>query len=168
MTVPDRPVDAAEIATDWGQAVHDYTFAPSGADLTTVTTRTVNTTVGGQHCHLDIANEDPGGYLDAPNDQAEIPVGGEGLYMGIVKLDSVGGTAGDFTRCYLYINGAQYASAIEENAGGTHIAVTVPWIEMLSAGDVLRVYAQKKGSGTDPTVFVNSFKLVRIGAEYGA
>lgn len=168
MTLPDRPVSAADIETEWGQAVHDYTFAPKGADLTTITTRVVNTTVGGQHCHLDVATDDPGGFLDAVNDQAVVPTGGEGLYLMILKLDSVGGTAGDFTRAFIYLNGVAYASAIEENAGGTHIAVTVPALLPLTALDVIRVYAQKKGSGTDPTVKVESLRFIRQGAEYGA
>ncbi len=168
MPLPDRPVANTTIDSEWGQAVHDWTFAPKGAELSTATTRTVGTTAGGFHCHLDVATDDPGGFLDAANDQAVVPAGGDGLYLMILKLDSVGGTAGDFTRAYIYVNGSPYASAIEENAGGTHIAVTVPSLLPLTAGDIIRVYAQKKGAGTDPTVHVESLRFIRVGNEYGA
>jgi hypothetical protein len=168
MPVPSRPVTSTVIASAWGQGVHDYTFAPSGCDVTTATTRTVNTTVGGQKCHLDVANEDPGGYLDAPNDRLEIPTNGEGLYYGHIWLDSVDGTAGDQTRVYLYINGVEGPNAIGDNDGGVHIAVILPFLEVFAAGDQIEVYAQKRGSGTNPTVYVRGFKMIRVGAEVGA
>lgn len=168
MTLPDRPVDDAEIATDWGQAVHDYVFAPKGCDLTTATTRVVNATAGGQHCHLDVATDDPGGFLDAPNDQAVVPTGGEGLYLIDLALNTVNGTAGDQTRAYIYINGVQWKSGIEDNAGGVNVSVTVTGMHALVAGDIITVTAQKKGSGTNPTVKVTSLQLVRLGAELGA
>ena len=166
MPLPDRPVANTTIDSEWGQAVHDWTFAPKGAELTTVTTTTVSTTPGG--VHLDVATDDPAGFLDAVNDRVVVPTGGDGLYHIILKLDSVSGTAGDYTRAYLYLNGTAYASAIEENAGGVHIAVTVPALIPLTAGDILRVYAQLRGSGTHPTVKTESLRFIRVGNEYGA
>jgi hypothetical protein len=168
MPLPDRPVSHAAIESVWGQTIHDYTFAPTGFDLDTATTRTVNDTAGGQKCHLDTVNQDPAGFLDAGNDQAEVPTGGEGLYILHVSLNSVSGTAGDETRVFIYVNGVAKATGLEDNAGGTNVTVTAFTIEELSAGDILTIFAQKKGSGTNPTVHVTSFKGVRIGAEFGA
>lgn len=168
MTLPSRPVTHTTIDSAWGQAVHDWTFAPTGAELTTSTTRTVGTTAGGFHCHLDVATEDPAGFLDAANDQAEVPAGADGLYLMILRLNSVNGTAGDLTRAIIYVNGSPYASATEENAGGTNVTVTVPVLIPLTAGDIIRVYAQKKGAGTDPTVKVLDLRFIRVGNEYGA
>src|SRR5690349_10082019 len=106
MAIPTRPVSGASIESEWGQQVHDYTFAPAGCELTTATTRVVNGTPGGQHCHLDVATDDPGGYLDAAGDQAVIPAAGAGLYTVFLALDSVNGSAGDGfqTRAYIYVN----------------------------------------------------------------
>lgn len=168
MPLPDRPVTLTDIESAWGQAVHDWTFAPKGADLTTVTTRVVNTTVGGQHCHLDVATDDPAGFLDAANDQAVVPAGADGLYIIFLRLNTVNGTAGDVTRAYIYLNGSPYASSVEDNAGGTNVTVSVSTFIPLTAGDILRVYAQKKGSGTDPTVKVLDLRFIRQGNEYGA
>jgi hypothetical protein len=168
MPLPSRPVANTTIDSAWGQAVHDWTFAPKGADLTTATTRTVDTTVGGQHVHLDVAVDDPAGFLDSGNDRAVVPAGADGLYLIILKLDSVGGSVGDVTRAYIRINGTNYASALEDNAGGTHVPVTVVTFLALSALDVIEVYAQKKGSGTNPTVFTEALRFIRVGNEYGA
>lgn len=168
MPLPDRPVAGADIETLWGQEVHDYTFAPKGAELTTATTRTVDTTAGGFHCHLDVAVDDPAGFLDIANDQAVVPSGAEGLYLMILRLDTVNGDVGTQTRAWIYLNGATHSSGIEDNNGGTHVIVTVPVIIALTAGDIVRVYAQRKGTGTNPTVFVKSLHMVRLGAEYGA
>ncbi len=168
MPLPDRPVANTTIDSEWGQAVHDWTFAPKGAELTTATTRVVNNTTGGQHCFLDVATEDPAGFLDAANNQAVWPAGSDGLYAVFLKLDTVGGTAGDQTRAYIYINGTAYASGLEDNDGGIHVPVTVSTLLPFTAGDVLQVFAQKRGSGTNPTVRVESLRFIRVGNEYGA
>lgn len=170
MPLPDRPVGAAPVEAVWGQAVHDYTFAPTGFDLDTATSRVVNETPGGQKCHLDTVNEDPAGFLDAANDQAEVPTGAEGLYMLHVTLNSVSGSAGDgyMTRVIIYLNGGNIASGLEDNAGGTNVPVTAFTVVELVAGDILTIYAQRRGGGTNPTVTVTSFKGVRIGSEFGA
>lgn len=165
MPLPSRPVANTTIDSAWGQAVHDWTFAPKGADLSG-TTRTVSNSAGGLGLNLSVANEDPGGWLGT--NQAIVPTDGAGLYLIILKVNSVNGTAGDFTRAYIYINGTAYASAIEENAGGTNIAVTCPTILALTAGDAITCRAQKKGSGTDPTVNVEALRIVALGFEYGA
>jgi hypothetical protein len=168
MPLPDRPVASTTIDSDWGQAVHDWTFAPKGCDLTTVTTRTVDTTNGGLKCHLDVATDDPAGFLDAANDRAIVPAGADGLYLISLILNSVNGTAGDITRAYIYVNGVGAIHSIEDNNGGTNIRVNVTTLIALTAGDILEVYAMKRGSGTNPTVYVVALRLLRMGNEYGA
>jgi hypothetical protein len=166
MPLPTRPVANTTIDSEWGQAVHDYTFAPAGCDLSGGT-RTVSNSVGGLKLGLTIATDDPGGYLVAGN-AAEVPAGGEGLYYMLLVVDSVNGTVGDQTRAFIYLNGAIYTHALEDSQGGTHIRVSVPAFIALTAGDQITAYAQRKGSGTDPTVYVQSLKMVRLGAEFGA
>lgn len=165
MPLPSRPVANTTIDSEWGQAVHDWTFAPKGCDLSG-TTRTVSTTAGGLSLNISVANDDPGGWLDT--NAAVCPTDGAGLYLVILVVNSVNGTAGDQTRAYIYLNGVSYATAIEDNAGGTNITVTVPALIPLTAGDVVSARAQKKGSGTDPTVQCKSLRIVALGFEYGA
>lgn len=168
MPLPDRPVAGADIETEWGQAVHDYTFAPTGGEFTTVTTRTVGSTAGGFHCHLDIATDDPAGFL-ALGDALEVPAGAEGLYFAFLRLDSVNGDADvSLTRAFLRINGVNYTHGDATNEGGTHVIAAVNTLIPLTAGDIIEVYAQQKDSATDPTVKVLDLRLLRAGAGYGA
>ena len=165
MPLPDRPVAGADIETDWGQQVHDYTFAPKGCKISGAT-RTVNTTP--DVVDLSVADADPGGFLDALNDRLEVPTGGEGLYQVGVRLNSVNGDAGTQTRVYINLNGSNYASAIEDNDGGVNIVVALTIPMELAAGDLLKIYGQRRGTGTNPTVHVLEFTLIRLGAEFGA
>jgi hypothetical protein len=168
MPLPSRPVANTTIDSAWGQAVHDYTFAPAGCDLGGLT-RTVSNSTGGLKLGLTIAHDDPGGYLDTVTGNcATIPATGEGLYLIILVVDSVNGTVGDQTRAFIYLNGSIYAHALEDSQGGTHIRITVVSLIALTAGDQVTAYAQRKGSGTDPTCYVPSLKLLRVGAEFGA
>jgi len=130
----------------------------------------VDTTAGGQKCHMDTVNSDPAGFLDAANDQAEVPTGMDGLYLLVSRLNSVDGSAGDGfqTRQYIYVNGSAVASTVEDNAAGTNIVVTVTCLLSLTAGDIITVFAQRRGSGTNPTVQLISFQLLRLGSDYGA
>lgn len=165
MPLPDRPVDAATIDTDWGQQVHDYTFAPKGCELAG-TTRTVNTTP--DELDISIATDDPGGFMDAGENAAIVPTGGEGLYLVCVRMNAVGGDAGTQSRVWLYINDAGFASAVEDNDGGVNVVVALTILVNLSAGDKVEVFGQRRGSGTNPTVHVLQLQLLRMGAEYGA
>jgi hypothetical protein len=72
MPVPDRPIDAAEIATEWGQWVHDFVFAPAGCR---VTGGEVAAPSGDAWVTLpiDTASVDPGGYADLTNNRLEVP-----------------------------------------------------------------------------------------------
>lgn len=166
MALPDRPTTLTPIESEWGQAVHDWTFAPKGADLHSDTTRTVSTTPG--KLHLDIASEDPAGFLDAANDRVVMPAGSEGLYVIFLIMNSVNGTSGDEARVYLYLNGSSYVNTIEDSAGGVNVAVAISTLIPLTAGDIIEAYGQKKGSGTNPTVRVKSLRMIRVGNEYGA
>lgn len=167
MPLPTRPVDAADIETEWGQQVHDYTFAPKGCEVSGGS-RTVSNVTGGLRISFDTAVNDPGGFHDVVAGNLTVPTGGEGLYIMFLVVDSVNGTTGDETRAFLYINGVARAHSLEDNAGGTHIRITVSVLAQLTAGDIITAYAQKKGTGTNPTVYVESLRIARIGADYGA
>jgi hypothetical protein len=167
MPLPDRPVSGEVIAVDWGQEIHDRVLAAKGAEVNTGTTRTVSTTAA--KCHLDVAVSDPGSFLDGLNDQVEVPTGGEGLYLITFTLDSVNGDTTSATRAHLYLNGSSVRQATESNEGAVHVSVTVTSLVALTAGDILSVFAQYRGtSGTNPTVQVTTFQLIRLTDDYGA
>ena len=165
MALPTRPVDDAEIATDWGQAIHDYTFAPSGCRCSggTITLTTTPATLP-----IDTAIEDPGGYVSTALDRLVVPTGGEGLYAMGVIVQEITGAATTSTRVYLLVNGAQVCVATEENDGGNAVQIPLNTYATLVAGDIVTVQAAKRGTGTSPTAFISSLTVVRIGAELGA
>lgn len=168
MAVPDRPDPGESIASEWGDAVHDYTFAPSGASVYGDANTSLTTTFS--KMSLNHVNEDPGGYLDNANNQVEIPTGGEGLYIIDVTISTINGSAGAGfgTRAQLRLNGNGVAHGKEDNNGGTAVRFNLGCIRVLAATDILSVYCQKIGSGTAPDATVVDFTLVRIGAEFGA
>ncbi len=168
MTTPTRPVDAAEIETDWGQQVHDFTFAPSGCSVSGA----INNTVGSTYSKMALANvfDDPGGFLDAANNQVVIPTDRGGLYSANLQMNTVNGSAGSGfgTRTQLRLNGAAIAVGFEQNNAGTNVPFSCSWVGILAAGDILTVYSQKVGGGTAPDVQVIDLLLYRVGAELGA
>lgn len=168
MPLPDRPVSMASVEAVWGQAVHDYTFAPSGCAVHSSAAVSVGTS--GVKQNLDVADDDPGGYLDAANDQVEVPTGGEGLYVIFVQGRTVNGSTGTGfkTRFALNINGTSVALGNEDNEGGINLQIPISWYGVLSAGDIINVYAQRRGAGTNPDTSVDSLILIRLGAEFGA
>lgn len=168
MPVPDRPVAGAAIETEWGQAVHDYTFAPSGTSVHSSSATPCGTT--SLKLQLDTVDDDPGGYLDAANDQVEVPAGGEGLYHVFVQGNSVNGSAGtgQATRMQLAVNGSVVSTGIEDNEGATNVVVPITWVGDLAAGDILTVTGQRKGGGSNPSVSVTHFFAYRLGSELGA
>jgi hypothetical protein len=168
MAIPDRPVAAAAIETEWGQAVHDYTFAPSGCSVHSSSGTSCGTT--STALQLDTVDDDPGGYLDAANDRIEVPTGGEGLYSVYVQGNSVNGSAGTGfqTRCQLVVNGSVVSTGIEDNNGATNVVVPISWVGDLAAGDLLTVTGQRKGAGTNPSVSVTHLVMYRVGSELGA
>jgi hypothetical protein len=163
---PTRPTSGASIESEWGQAVHDQTFAPKGTRVNSVTTRTVGTPSIKQN--LDVALDDPGGWLDIANDQVEVPSGADGLYLGYVTVDAVNGDAGTSLRVSVLLNGTSTWTGVTPNEGGSHVRATVALGGDLSAGDIITVFANMLGSGTNMTVVVTEFLLIRQGEELGA
>jgi hypothetical protein len=166
MPLPTRPVASATIETDWGQQIHDDTFAPKGFSAHTVTTASVGASFVG--VHFDVADDDPGGWLDAANDRAVAPTGCEGLYLIVARFNTVDGTDGDQTMFGVYVNGSLVSSGFAVNDGGTNVPGLVVDMYDVAAGDVFQVKARKRGSGANPTVTLTSFKAVRLGREFGA
>jgi hypothetical protein len=167
MAVPDRPVSHASIESVWGQQIHDYTFAPAGCKVHGGSTDSVGTTAA--QLDLDVADDDPGGYLNAANDRIVFPSNSGGLYVVQIVINSVNGTADDTdTRGYLMLNGTAISVGLNTNAGATNVVVPIFWLGEFVAGDILTVMAQRRGTGSNPTVQVGTFNLVRIGFEFGA
>ncbi len=166
MPLPDRPVSLTTIDSEWGQAVHDWTFAPKGCEVYSTTTSTVSTTAS--KLNMDLVGDDPGGFLDAANDQVVVPSDGDGLYLIFVLVNSVNGATTVVSRAYLYLNGTPYANSLEDSEGGTNVRITIGTLIPLTAGDILTVYGQKKNSGTSPDMKVLALRMIRVGNEYGA
>lgn len=168
MVLPTRPVDGAEVATDWGQAVHDYTFAPMGGSVSgsDVTQDAGSLTV--KKLPLDTAVDDPAVWLDASNDRLEVPTGGEGLYLVRVWVRSDEGAAADETRVYIRVNNVEVSRATQGQEGSTAISVILVDFLELVAGDLIAIWTAQVGTGARATVGVVSLKWVRLGAEYGA
>jgi hypothetical protein len=165
MPLPDRPVDGAEIATDWGQAVHDYTFAPTGAvalggPVTCTSTPT--------NLPIDVAINDPGGWVDIVNNRLVAPAGADGLYIIMAVFNAVSGTANDTVRGIILLNGTQVITALADSDGGVHVVWNAIALVDVSAGDVFTFQSQKRGSGANPSVQVQPASIIRIGAELGA
>src|SRR6185295_14616005 len=102
MPLPDRPVSHASIESVWGQAVHDYTFAPLGTSVHGATGVTVGSTFAG--LPMDTVDDDPGGWLGA--DLIEVPTGGEGLYLGAAFFVVTSATTGLTVVASYAINGS--------------------------------------------------------------
>lgn len=167
MPVPDRPVTLTQIASVWGQEVHDYTFAPAGCQLSgTAVSVADNTFV---NLPIDTAVEDPGGWHDAVNDRAEVPTGKEGLYVVDALFQTDDLDSGASLRCYIYLNGAGIARATEQGDDSVQMHVSVGGIFLFSAGDQITTKAKKIGSaGASVDVSLVRISFVRLGAEFGA
>lgn len=167
MPVPTRPVDGAEIATEWGQAVHDYGFAPCGAEVSggavTMAAAAANTILP-----MDTADDDPGGWLDAPNDRLVAPDDAEGLYGLDVLVAAVDGGGSDEIVAELLFNGANVRRfGPVESLGATTIPVGGFKVLRIVPGDILQVRARQVGSGARADVDLRSLILFRLGAELG-
>lgn len=166
MPLPDRPVSHASIESVWGQQVHDYTFAPSGCAVHGAAGASVGTSYAG--LPLDTVDADPGGYLDAGSDAVEVPTGGEGLYVVMASYRVSGSSDGVSVTGNYAINGTVLnGCSISCETGGASYG-SCSNIHDLSAGDIFTVQARRIGAGTNPTVQCLSFRIIRIGAEWGA
>lgn len=167
MPTPTRPVSGASIASDWGQAVHDYTFAPAGAHVSGAAVNML-AAAAARTLPLDTPVSDPGGYLDATNDRLEVPTDGEGLYLFHARVGTINGASSDETRLSLRVNGTQVATATVENDGAVSVSIPLTAVLVLTAGDLVDIRAWQIGSGARAAVTVASLVLVRLGAELGA
>jgi hypothetical protein len=149
----------------WGDAIHDRVFAPAGV-IVSGTGRSVPAT--SVQLYLGVPVDDPGGWCDIPGNRLVVPADAEGLYIVAVRLNAVGGTAGDFIRCYLRVNGAEVSRAFETSEGGANIIMFMTTVIGLTAGDVVTVHAIKLSGGANPTVSVSNLSLIRHGAAIGA
>lgn len=163
MPIPTRPDEGEEIATDWGQQVHDDTFSPKGARL-----QGPNSAIGTseEQLGLDTGLDDPGGWLDAANDRAVVPTAADGLYAVMVRGRSIDSTA--LTRILMYVNDAETSRAQQEGEGGSAVPLLIAEIRPFVAGDEIVFKAKRIGSGDDPDVRITEAAFVRIGREWGA
>lgn len=165
---PTRPVSGATIASDWGQAVHDYTFAPAGVIAHGGAALAMLSAGAFRKLNLDVADEDPGGYLVVASDQVEVPAGGGGLYLCLISGNSDNGDAADETNPRLQVNGVDVARDQVQQEGATAVIWNIMWAGVIAAGDILSVRCRQIGSNARADVLIESFILVRLGDEVGA
>jgi hypothetical protein len=165
MPLPSRPVSGTTIDSEWGQAVHDYTFAPSGCQASGGTTTVGTSTV---QLPIDTAVDDPGGFVDIAGDRIVIPTDKDGLYNLSLSADTVTGATTSRTRVYIRVNGTGIGQSTDDNEGGTHVQLALNRTRQLTAGDIVTAHAIKLGTGTSPSVSVTELMIVRLGAELGA
>jgi hypothetical protein len=167
MPVPTRPVDGAEIATDWGQEVHDHTFAPAGCRVSSSAPVEMAPAAAYTNMPLDTAEDDPGGWLDAANDRIVVPADRGGLYLMTTRAISDNGEDTDETRVQTRVNGAEVFRTQLGNEGATAVHHVGALILALTAGDIITVRALQVGSGDRADVEVRELAIVRLGAEIG-
>ena len=164
MPAPTRPVTATTIASAWGQATHDATFAPVGCRLSGALTN-----IGSTEARVDLstATDDPGGFLNAGSDELEIPTDGAGLYLvaGVIQIDET-----DYrVRIRVYLNGVAIMSLLEFGDGSSSVAIPLPTdLYEFADGDVLYVTAQRTTGSGNVEVRVLRLSLLRVGYELGA
>ena len=167
MPIPDRPVSGELIESEWGQAVHDDTFAPKGCRVSGSSAVNISTTYAG--LPMDTGDDDPGGWLDGANDRIEVPTGADGLYTLNMQYRTTTGTDGQTVLCSYAINGTPTAAAVVNCLTGQSPQVNLNGVETLSAGDIITVQGRKLASGgATPTLQLMSLTIVRIGQELGA
>lgn len=163
MPAPTRPTASATIATDWGQAVHDATFAPKGCK---VRGAEVSVSTTPEQLPLDEALSDPGGFLDEPTNSLIIPSGADGLYQLIAR--GRGDESSAVIRIYAYLNGAETTRGSSEGDGSNAVPINLQDMFELVAGDQITFWAERIGSSSDPNVRITEAFLIRVGYEFGA
>lgn len=173
MVAPDRPVAGNVVETDWGQQVHDRIFAPKGCHVHG-SPRALSAAGGSTPVasfvtfYLELADDDPGGWLDASNHRLVVPADADGKYLISVSIDDVDNDAGNAIRAFVRLNSTYIAGVTVDGQGSAHARGTIATLTDLTAGDVLQVKGGKIGSGDGPTVAVSELQVLRVGAEYGA
>jgi hypothetical protein len=167
MPLPTRPVSLAAIASEWGQQVHDYTFAPAGVLVSGGALAAPAANAWGT-LPIDTAVDDPGGYADTANNRLEIPAEGAGLYFCRVRVSSDDGDADDRSQIRLTINGTEVYRNTETQEGGDIITLYIGATIDVTVGDLVRVQARQVGSGTRAEFVLTGLELIRLGFERGA
>lgn len=168
MPVPSRPVTLTSVASVWGQWLHDFTFAPAGCIASGSAALAMLSAGAYRKLNLDVADEDPGGYVVGASDQIEVPTNGGGLYQCLVQGFTDNGEADEQTNVQLQINGSTVAAAQVVQDGGTSVIWNISWGGLLAAGDIVSLRARQIGSGDRADVQMSNLMLVRIGDEMGA
>lgn len=169
MAIPTRPVAAAAIATAWGQDVHDRVFAPKGCKVAGASFAAFANDGTYRTMALDSATDDPGGWLDATNDQLVVPTGAEGLYLITFQATSINGVTTARDHVFLERNGTQIARATTEDEGAVTVVLSASTVYPLVATDVLKLRSRQTGTSlTSHNGTVVSFITVRIGDDWGA
>jgi len=167
MPLPTRPVSMAAIASEWGQQVHDYTFAPAGA-ICSGGSITAPTADAWATLPIDTAVDDPGGYVDTANNRIEIPTDGSGLYAIRCRVSSDDGAATDRSQIRFRVNGTEIHRNTETQEGGDIITLNVSTFADFTVGDLITVQARQVGSGARATLTLTSLEIIRMGFERGA
>lgn len=163
MPDPTRPVAGAPIDTDWGQQVHDATFTPKGCRVSSGSAVSVGTSYA--QCQLNNADDDPGGWL--ASDVLTVPAGAGGLYLIAMAATTSSGDEPYTTTVQLRANGGEVGRVTIQNDNSGVAYGQIVTIRDLAAGDVLAFYAKKSG-GSNPSVFVRTASVIRVGSEFGA
>jgi hypothetical protein len=168
MPIPSRPVTLTTIASEWGQYTHDYTFAPAGCIVSGVG-QFMLTGNAYRDLALSVADDDPGGYLDATNWVVEVPADGAGLYLIVLSAITDHGDTADESGIVLRLNGTEIARTQVAHEGETEISFPpIVLVEPLTVGDQITLRGRQIGSGDRAATAVRSLTLVRLGAELGS
>jgi hypothetical protein len=158
MTMPDRPDPGEATLASWGQPVHDAVFTPLGTRVAGGAAPAVGLTL--TKLPLNVALDDPGGWLNTALDHVTVPVDGAGLYD--FSLDVTTDNGDDSSRTYVnvHVNGVnRIAFYIDQEGTTSHTDGRGGFIP-LDDGDVIEVWARVL-HGAHPNVSVVQLALVR-------
>ena len=162
MTMPDRPDPGEATLAAWGRDVHDAVFTPLGTRVAGGATLSVGTTLA--KLPLNTAIDDPGGWLDATNDQ--VTVSEAGLYEFSLDVRTDEGTAANRTRVHMRRNGVRVVGFFVDQDGAAFEVDGRGGLIQLAGGDVIEVWASTTG-GANPVVSVEVLSFVRRGLAIG-
>jgi len=167
MTVPSRPVASTVIETDWGQAIHDYVFAPAGCRVSGGNVAML-TASASRVLPIDTALDDPGGWADLAGNRLVVPTDKAGLYLMSLLAEEVNCPDTAEVRVYLQVNGANAARVTAGGEGSTNIPIAANIQQLLVAGDIIVVQAKQIGTGTLASVQIAALAVTRLGDTWGA
>jgi hypothetical protein len=167
MPLPSRPVAAAVIETDWGQQVHDFTFAPAGCRVSGNAVTMLGSSAD-RALPIDTALNDPGGWADLAGNRLVVPTGKGGLYLVTLHVEEDNCPDTAEVRVYLTVNGVFAARATAGGEGATVIPIPITHQRLLVAGDIVAVSAKQFGTGTLASVNIVALAVTRLGDTWGA